>query len=262
MPAKMSTKKGPSRDEQRSARRLAAEQGISYQAALQELRTRSSGTAITESQVRVALLVAEVAADPGAHPFGATWVAARTSLDPSSVQHELDALVRAGALALTYELISPLEGQSLGTFGPEDALPIGEAMEDEGYEPFVVEEKDLVRRYLSTGATVEPDAFVAHRLATEGTSEDEAAAQEPGPTPIVVSEEQLEAFLCGVEVEGLRYSDADGSGEVVWADEAAEEFEPDEIDRLRAEGMEFWVSHPVTGHQVTVRVKVGRAPVQ
>jgi len=70
-----------------------------------------------------------------------------------------------------------------------------------------------------------------------------------------VTEEQLNTFLAGEPVT-LHFADEDGSGEITWSDEAAEEFEPEEISALHYEGMAFWVHHPVTNKQVPVTVRV------
>jgi hypothetical protein len=72
---------------------------------------------------------------------------------------------------------------------------------------------------------------------------------------IEVNESELKDFLAGVEVSKW-FVDVDGAGEVVWFDEAAGEFEANEIASLRGEGLTFWVEHPLTGKQVPARVRV------
>ncbi len=80
-------------------------------------------------------------------------------------------------------------------------------------------------------------------------------------TDIIVytSEPDLAKFLTGEPIV-LHYADEGGTGPVSWHDEAASEFTPEMVARLRGPGMSFWVTHPVSGEQVPMTVKVGRPP--
>lgn len=73
---------------------------------------------------------------------------------------------------------------------------------------------------------------------------------------VYASEADLTRFLAG-ESAMLPFSDAEGSGMVSWYDEAALEFSQAEVEELRGPGKSFWVDHPTSGKQISVRIKVG-----
>lgn len=77
--------------------------------------------------------------------------------------------------------------------------------------------------------------------------------------PIVrVSERQLQDFLAG-EVVTIRFADADGGGLAHWADEAVAGYRQSDIERLREQGIDYVIEHPVTRRQLLVTVIAPRA---
>lgn len=90
-------------------------------------------------------IVAAIAADVNAHPFGASYVARKAGIDVAEAYRQLEDLATRHDLDRHFELISPLTGRSLQGFHLGDKVPIGEVCEppEDDEEPFTITENDI-----------------------------------------------------------------------------------------------------------------------
>jgi hypothetical protein len=88
----------------------------------------------------VECVVASIASDENAHPFGASYVARRAGVDVEEAYRRLEELAERHDLERHFELISPFTGRSLKGFHLGDKVPVGEVFEPEedDEEPFIV----------------------------------------------------------------------------------------------------------------------------
>lgn len=97
-------------------------------------------------------IVEELAAEPGGHPFGASYIAKAAGIDVSDAYQQLEALVARHDLDRHVELISPTTGRSLQEFRVGDTMPVGNTYKPDrdDEEPFLVTDKDILISFSPT----------------------------------------------------------------------------------------------------------------
>lgn len=82
--------------------------------------------------------------------FRASYVSGETGRPPGEVQKELIEMVDNGELTLQYQLRRPSDGAVLRRYTSSDVLPIGEEVETDDDDPFMVRKRDVVVAYVPT----------------------------------------------------------------------------------------------------------------
>jgi len=102
--------------------------------------------AVMASQVE--RIVEEIASDPAAHPFGASYVANRAGVSVDDAYKQLEALATKHQLERHFELVSPSTGRSLAWYRLGDTVPIGQEFQPpadtDDETPFVVSPDDIL----------------------------------------------------------------------------------------------------------------------
>jgi hypothetical protein len=94
-------------------------------------------------------VVAELAAE-NTHGFRASYIAKRTGRPVAEIQTELVEMVDRGELVIEYQLLCPDDGAVLGRYGVDDPLPLGESVQKDDCDEFVVTKRDIWVSYKPT----------------------------------------------------------------------------------------------------------------
>jgi hypothetical protein len=97
-------------------------------------------------------IIEELAAQPDAHPFGASYIAQRAGIEVGDAYKQLEALAASHDLDRHFELISPTTGRSLEEYRLGDPLPVGDTYEPkiDDEEPFLVTREDILVSFSPT----------------------------------------------------------------------------------------------------------------